>query len=309
MLAAGQLPWSGLAGVFLNALLPLILMGGMGAIADRFLHFDRSSLSKFNIYVLLPPLLFSTLMTVSVDADSVLRVVGFTAIILTGMAGLGFGFARLRKLDGAATSSTVLATTFFNAINLGFPISAFAFGDGGLRMASVLVAVNAIPHNGFGMFIAARGALSTRDTLRALVRMPFFHVMALAIVLRATGTTLPQAVMTPIESVGMAALPFTIICIGMELGRMKIGKIDGTLAGIVALRLLVAPLVAIGAAEVMGLSGLLRSVVILQASMPSAIAPIVYARVFGGNVDLLSRAAFYTTLGSLITLPFLLLTL
>jgi len=40
--------------------------------------------------------------------------------------------------------------------------------------------------------------------------------------------------------------------------------------------------------------------------MPSAIAPIVYARVFGGNVELLSRAVFYTTLGSLVTLPFLL---
>jgi len=51
---------------------------------------------------------------------------------------------------------------------------------------------------------------------------------------------------------------------------------------------------------------LLRAVVILQASMPSAIAPIVYARVFGGNVDLLSRAAFYSTLGSMVTLPFLL---
>ena len=130
--------------------------------------------------------------------------------------------------------------------------------------------------------------------------------MALAILLRTTGTTVPSALMSPIESLGRAAVPFTLVCIGMELARMKIGRIDGTLAGIVVLRLLVAPLLAIGAAEVMGLSGLLRSVVILQASMPSAIAPIVYARVFGGNVDLLSRAVFYTTVSSLFTLPFLL---
>jgi hypothetical protein len=296
----------GLSEVILTALLPVLLLGGIGAVSDRLLSFDRACLNRFNIYVMLPPLLFSTLMKAPVDGHLVLRVAGYLAICFSGMGLLGYGFAKLRKLDDSTTSSAVIATMFFNGFNLGFPVAAFSFGDDGLKLASVLIAVNTIPHNGGSLFIAARGALSTQQTMLKLVRMPMFYVLALAIVLRTARVSLPAAVMNPIESLGLAALPFTIVCVGMELGRMQIGKIGPTLIGVVALRLLVAPLLAILAADLVGLTGLLRAVVILQASMPSAIAPIVYARVFGGNVDLLSRAAFYSTLGSMVTLPFLL---
>ncbi len=306
MIIAAALSWVGLSEVILTALFPVLLLGGIGAIADRLLSFDRACLNKFNVYVLLPPLLFSTLMQAHVDADSVLRVIGYLAICFTGMGLLGYGFARMRKLDGGTTSSAVLATTFFNGFNLGFPVAAFTFGDEGLKLASVLIAVNTIPHNGGSLFIAARGALTTRQTLTRLARMPMFYVLGLAVLMRLLGWSLPTPVMEPINSLGLAALPITIVCVGMELGRMRIGALDLTLAGVVALRLLVAPMLAIAAADLVGLTGLLRAVVILQASMPSAIAPIVYARVFGGNVDLLSRAAFYSTLGSMITLPFLL---
>ncbi|MEM7386403.1 MAG: AEC family transporter, partial [Verrucomicrobiota bacterium] len=276
------------------------------AVADRFLRLDRKSLSQFNVYLLLPALFFTTLMKVEVDGIGVLRVAGFTAMILSSMAMVGWAWSRFRKLDQAATSSAVLSTTFFNGVNLGFPIAGFAFGERGLLLASVLVAVNALPHNGIGMFIAARGALSTSETFRALFRMPFLYVIALALLLRVTGMSVPGSVMKPIESLGMAALPFTLVCIGMELARLELGRPNVTVTGLVLLRLLLAPLVAIGAAQIAGLSGLLRDVVILQASMPSAIAPIVYARCFGGNVDLLSKVAFYSTIGSLVSLPFLL---
>lgn len=295
-----------LAGVFLNALFPLILLGGIGALADRWIGFDRKSLNQLNVYVLLPPLLFSTLMRVPVTGGEVFRVAIFTFLTLASMALLGSFWAFLHRADTATRSSAVLGATFFNGVNLGFPIAAFTFGDAGLQLASVLIAVNSIPHNGVGMFIAARGALSTRQTFSVMLRMPLFYAMALALILRLTEARVPEVVLYPIESLGRAAIPYTLVCIGMELARMRVGKVDRLLAGIVALRLLVAPLVAIAAADLVGLSGLLRAVVILQASMPSAIAPIVYARVFGGNVDFLSRAVFYSTLGSLVTLPFLL---
>ncbi len=297
---------SQLAGIFAEALLPLILIGGAGALADRFLEFDRQALSKFNVYLLLPPLVFATLMTVPLDGGSLWRVTVYLIIIMVVMAALGYVYARLWKLDGPATSGTVLSTTFFNGVNLGYPISNFAFGEAGLRLASVLTAVNSLPHNGFGMFIAARGALTTRQTLIALARMPLLHAVGIALLFRALSVELPEAVMSPVTTLGMAAIPVTLACVGMELARIQIGRLDGLLCGIVGIRLVVAPFVAIAAAELTGLTGMLRAVVILQSSMPCAIVPIIYARLFGGNVDLVSRAAFYSTIGSLFTLPFLL---
>ena len=61
--------------------------------------------------------------------------------------------------------------------------------------------------------------------------------------------------------------------------------------------------------SLLNIEGLLRSVLILIAGMPSAMAPIVYARVFGGDVESLTQAVFYSTLGCFITLPIILLLL
>lgn len=298
--------FTGVAGVALGALFPVLLFGVVGALADRGLNFDRQTLSKMNVYVLLPPLLFTSLMKVQVDGETILRVLGFTVLIYVGMALLGYGFAKWRRQDGATTSSIVLGTTLFNGFNLGFPMAAFAFGEKGLLLASVLIAANTLPHNALGIFIAARGALSTRETLQRMIRMPVLWVLFLAIAFRLTQFSLPPLVMDPLTSLGQAAIPFTLACVGMEIGRMSFGRIGPNLCGIVILRLLIAPFLAFASASLMGLSGMLRDVVILQASMPCAIAPIIYARLFGGNVDVLSRAVFYSTIGSLITIPLLL---
>ena len=297
------------AAVFAKALFPLIFFCGIGALADRFLEIDRQSLSRLLVYVFMPALVFSTLLKVEVSHANVLRVVVFTLIILSGMAASGWVYARILKMDRESSSSAILAVTFFNAVNLGFPISLFAFGDEGFRLAAVLVAAVSIPHNGFGLLIAARGTLSNRQALTALLRMPLVYVLTSALLIRWAKIPVPEMFLEPVKQLGHAGVPLVLVLIGMELGRIKIGAFDGKVLGVVVLRLLFAPLLAWGVAEMVGLTGLLKSVVILQASMPSAIMPIVYARMFGGNVEFVSKAVFYSTTGCIVTIPVILLLL
>ncbi len=300
---------SALGALYFEALLPLILYCGVGAVAFRWLDLDRQTLSRLSVYVLLPPLLFSNLMKVQVGGEEIAKVALFCVLILGSMAALGRLYAYCVGFDSATTSSAVLSITFFNAVNLGFPISLFAFGEAGLLYAGLLVAVNAVPHNGFGIYVAARGQMSRSDALRALARMPMFYVIGLAILCRLAGITVPVPLMKPIESLGQAGIPFILICVGMELASIQIHKLHWRLFGIVLMRLCVGPLVAVLITQLIGIDGLLRKVLILLAAMPSAMAPVVYARVFGGNVESLTQAVLYATLGSLITLPFILMLL
>lgn len=298
-----------LGAIFLNALFPLLLYCSIGVAAFRFLDLDRQTLSRFTIYILLPPLIFSNLMDVQVAGQDVFRVALFCLAILGSMALLGLCYSTLVGFDKATTSSTVLSTTFFNAVNLGFPVALFAFGEEGLRYAGLLVAVNAIPHNGFGLYVAARGQMSRRNALIALARMPIFYVLLLATLLRLLDVAPPPVVMAPIAAIGEAAIPVILVCVGMELASIKIKVPPPKLVGVVLLRLCLAPLVAAFITNLIGIDGLLKSVLILLASMPSAMAPIVYARMFGGNVESLTQAVFYSTLGCFISLPLLLMLL
>ncbi|HIG28219.1 MAG TPA: AEC family transporter [Verrucomicrobiales bacterium] len=297
-------------GVFVHALFPLIFFCLIGVAADRYLDLDQSSLSRLLVYVFFPPLVFSSLMKVQVSAQEVFRVIGFTLFILGAMAVLGWVYSRMIKLDANTTSSAVLAITFFNGVNLGFPMALFAFGEDGLYLAGVLIAVNCIPHNGFGMLIAARGACSPRQTMLTMVRMPFIYVIMAALLIRLSGISLPSMILESVHSLGKASIPLVLICVGMEMRHIKVdGRMGSVMGGVVLLRLVVAPLVAYGATEILGLTGLLQSVLILQASMPSAMAPIVFARAFGGNVEFISGAVFCTTICSLVTLPIVLILL
>ena len=300
---------SEIASVFSEALFPLVLFCGIGAVADRFLEFDRQTLSRAAVYIFSPPLAFTTLLKVDVGTSDVIRVVFFTMTILAVMAVTGWIYCRICKLDEATSSGAMLAVVFFNAFNLGFPVALFRFGEHGLQLAAVLVAVIAIPHNGFGLFLAARGTLTRRQAFSNLLRMPMLYVLFLALVFRLADIEVPERIFSPLKTLGHAAVPMVLVIVGMELGRIKIGSVNKVVAGVIALRLLFAPLLAWWVADLVGLTGTLRSVVIIQASMPSAIMPIVFARLFGGNVEFVSKAVFYSTIGSILTIPLILLLL
>ena len=253
----------------------------------------------------MPALLFTTLMKVQVAFGDVGRVALFLAIILIGMASVGWLYSRIFHLDNATTSGAVLSTTLFNAVHLGFPLTLFFFGNEGLEYAVILVALNTIPHHGFGLFVAAQGSLSKRDALLVLLRMPTLFVIGIAVIIRISGVTIPGVIFEPLEILGRAAIPLVLVFVGMELGRLKLVKVSNITWGVIGIRLLIAPVLAWGAAEVVGLTGLLRAVVILLASMPTAIMPISFARELGSNVAFVSRVVFYSTILSIITLPIL----
>ena len=293
--------------IFLNTLLPLILFAGVGAVADYFLKFELRSVARLTLYILSPALIFTALMKVEVPWSDAVRVAVFAMLVLTAMAGIGWLYAFLRGWDAATMSSTVLSVAFYNALNLGFPFALFAFGEEGLRLAAVLVVANSIPHNCFGLFVAARGVFTTRQALRAILRMPILYAILLAVLLRSIGAEVPATILGPMENLASAATPVLLLTIGMELGRVSL-KGDGRgVRSAVILRLVIGPLIAWIASGLVGLDGLLRAVVILQASMPTAIMPIIFAREFGGNVPFVSRAVLYSTLFSAVPLVLILM--
>jgi len=293
---------SQLAAIFAQAMLPLILLAGAGALVDRWLRLDLRSMTRLNLYILSPALLFTSLMNVSVPLSDGIRVLAFVMLVYSFMAAFGLLYARIRRLDRVTASSMVLSVTLFNAVNLGFPFVLFAYGDEGLRLAAVMVAASSFLHNGFGLFVAAQGAMTLRQSLMSLLRIPVVHAIVLALLFRLIDFTVPIALFQPIDLLGKAAIPVLLVTIGMELGRIRLGTQQPDVWAAVGIRLLIGPLIAWGAASLVGLTGLLRTVVILQASMPAAIMPIIFAREFGGNVSFVSRVVLFSTLLSIFTL-------
>ena len=123
---------------------------------------------------------------------------------------------------------------------------------------------------------------------------------------RWTGFAVPPLLAKPIGLMGQASVPVMLLLLGMQLSQTKLSARYGQVTVGVFLRLVVGTLVAFGAAPLVGLQGLPRSVAVLQGSMPTAVTSSLLAITFDADADYVTSVVFLTTLLSSISLSLLL---
>jgi predicted permease len=104
---------------------------------------------------------------------------------------------------------------------------------------------------------------------------------------------------------GAGAFPIGIMITGsaiMDLARTE--KPTWKIAlGSVVVRLLLVPAVFLVLAKFLPIAEGLRQILVVQAAMPAAMAPILLARMYGGRPAIAVQAVVFTTAASLFTLP------
>ena len=103
-------------------------------------------------------------------------------------------------------------------------------------------------------------------------------------------------------SVSVASIPVMLLVLGMQLADLR--PLEGLKVAWLAtgLRLLLAPLLALWLADRMGLTGLNRSAMLLEASMPTAVLVTVLATEYDVRPRLLTTIVVLSTLLSPFTL-------
>jgi len=108
--------------------------------------------------------------------------------------------------------------------------------------------------------------------------------------------------------VGQSMIPLGLIMTGVsiqphvgEWGKLVAPRV---LLGAAAVRLLVLPLVFFAVARFGPFSPELKRILVIQAAMPSAVIPIIVARVYGGQPLVAVQIVLGTTAVGLFTIPF-----
>ena len=99
-------------------------------------------------------------------------------------------------------------------------------------------------------------------------------------------TQLPPAIARTSQLLADAAIPMMLVLLGLQLGGFGKLKRLPLVAFSTAVRLLLAPVIAIAFASLLDLSGAARFAFILQAGMPTAVMTIVLATEFDTDRDL-----------------------
>jgi predicted permease len=279
-------------------MVPVSLVAGTGYLLARRLKLDQDTVARLSLYALTPALAFDTILNAKIAAAEALTL--SAAFLLTWAVTVTLSGLVARRWEAQTCRSVMASSTIWNSGNLGLPIALFAFGQSGLERALVVYLVGVIGTYILGPAIYNSGA-GWRGSVRAVLRLPVLWAALAALVWRLSGVSVPLGVGRGVHLLAQATLPLVLLSLGIQLGAAGRLRITPPMLFASGVRLVLGPLAALGISLLLGLRGQPLAVLVLSASMPTAVNALLLAREYGGDAQTVAGVVLLTTLGALVT--------
>ena len=302
----------------LNVIAPVftLIAAGYAAAKGGLISRDGAKgLNDFVLYFCVPPLLFRTMQSVdlSVSASGVWSAYYAAAAAIWVLVAIIA--RRVRGLDEAGGAATAFAATFGNLGMMGLSIAYLAYGDEGLIIAALIIAVHAASHWFFGTLWAE---LANRQTgvnlaqiaggvLISLLKNPIVLALAIGALWNAGGLTMPVIGERIISLAADAAIPTGLFALGLAVAAYPLrGNLPGV-ATIMALKMALFPLIAwLLASYALQLPPRETAMVTIFAALPTGMNPYLFAVKFNASVAAVSGAIAIGVIASALTIPIVL---
>lgn len=281
----------------LTIIAPVGLIALIGFGWDRKgLPFDTNMVAYLVTNIGAPCLIISTLLANRPDPD-VMWGMALASLLVIGsivvVAGIGL------KIAGQPLQVYLPALTFPNAGNMGIPLCLFAFGDEGLALSVSFFAAMALTQFTVGIGIAA-GRMSFRD----VVSNPVLWSAAFTVALLSFNAELPRWLGGTVDVIAGLVIPLMLMSLGISLSRLKPNALARSTVYSV-LRLVLGLAAGVGVSWFLGLEGIARGAVIIQAAMPTAVFNYLFAVRYNNQPSEVAGIVVVSTVLSFLTLPLL----
>ena len=293
----------------IQVIVPLSIPVIAGALLARFKGFETKHLLTLVLYFLTPGIIFNTLSTAQISFEDLYKTILFCIFNIILLWAAAYILGKILKLPSPEVAGLTLIATLTNSVNYGLPLVLLAFGQLGLDKASVYVIIQMILVNTLGVYFAARSNFSVKKAIKSVFSLPAIYAAVLAIVLRTFDLHLPSGIEKGVSMVAQSYSPIVLAILGAQMASVKNSSLERApqaafWSGMIV-RLLLSPLVAFLGLYVLGISGILFSVLFILASMPVAVNSVILAEKFDASANIVSKCILWTTLASFISLPVL----
>ncbi len=287
--------------VLTQNIFPIFVVAGLGYIVQRQVGLDKRTLSSIVFYCLSPALVFSSLVNSELPVAELGGMALFTLLAILLMGLIGLLLARLLRFSRIETAAFLIVLMFVNGGNYGMTLNLLRYGQDGLARAVVYYMTSTVLAYTIGVLIASMGRLPWRAALRRILFLPPLHAAVFAVIVYLYNIPIPAPLMRGIDVAGAGAIPVMLILLGMQMADLR-GRARWRLAiPAVSTRLLLGPAVGLLVAGGIGLTGLTRSVAIIEASMPTAVFSIILATEFDLQPEAVTSIVVWSTLLSPLT--------
>ena len=298
-------------GAVIVSVLPVYLLIAAGALLRKtgVLRPEHDAGIMRVVYsVMLPCLMLDTILGAAVlrSGTVVLWGIGLGfGLIVSGLL-IAWGMAHVLGLErGTGMRTFTLAAGCQNFGFTAFPVLQILWGSSACALLFVHnIGVDAAMWSLGVMIMSGERGVPWRKLLNGPMLAVFISLALVAL-------GLDQHVVGPIRKVinllGVGAFPVAILITGATMVGLAEAEKPSLkiIVGSVLVRLGMAPAVILAAAKYLPLVEELRQVLVVQAAMPAAMTPIMLARLYGGRPSIAVQVVLATTLGSLLSLPWI----
>lgn len=291
----------------------LVLAGYLLAASGRWPKSVSDALSKFVFAVAVPALLFRLMSDFSrlPPVDARLLIAFFGGCLIVFVLGRALG-AWLFRLDGVQQSVFALGGIFANNVLLGVPIAKATLGEAAMPSVALVLVFNSLTLWTLvtvSVEWARHGELSVRGfgrTLASVLTNPVVASVLAGAAFGLTGLPLPRLVDAPLELLGSAAIPLSLIVLGMGLAEYGVRSGWREAVAITGVKLVVQPLVVWALAVLLGLPPVETQAVVLLAALAVGVNVYLMAREFDALQGPVATSMVLSTALSALTVPLLL---
>ncbi|MFT8317084.1 MAG: AEC family transporter [Sporolactobacillus sp.] len=284
---------------------PIVILCGCGFLLQNYRKtVDTKLLADISLYILAPALILSALSESHLKGQNVWHIFIFTVVMTVILWLTAILTAKLLHLPEKQTRALTLTTLFSNSNNYGLPVLLLAYGRAGFSLGAVYVIGQIILVNILGMYVASRDQMNGKQAVIHIFKSPLIYACIIGFCISLFHWTLPGGLSSAINMMGAAYPTLVLLILGTKLAATRLSGLHRKDVWIgIGLRLLIIPLLAKGILILLGIHGMLASVLFVEASMPAAINAVTLAEKFDGDTEMISLVVTVTTLLSFLYLP------
>lgn len=228
----------------------------------------------------------------------------YSTLIHIGLIALSW--AAYWRFAGKRRATLQFATIFSNCGFVGYPVAQGVFGSVGVFYTSIFT----IPFNlilwSYGLMLFT-GERNWKSLIRSTLNPPTLCIFA-GFFLFLFSVPYPAALLKTLQITGGMTTPISMFIIGALLADVSLREVLGGLDVyfMSLIKLVAAPLLCFGALKLIGADPTLAYVCVLLVAMPTASMIGIFAERYDGDKATASRAAFLTTVLSVVTIPLIL---
>ncbi|KMM39074.1 AEC family transporter [Guptibacillus hwajinpoensis] len=290
-------------GVFVDIIVPVFILIGIGVVLHRIFHFDLYTLAKVNIYFVVPGFIFLKLYETAFSLSLFLSVLWFFLILIIVLYFISAGISRLFRYSKSVRATFTNSILFYNSGNYGVPVNDLVFKHDPFAMSIqvIILTFQNILTFSWGIFALKTVEGNKLSAVVGYFKMPVLYAMILGIGFNLLNVDVPEFVLIPANYIADAMVALALVTLGAQVAQLRFAKNLSVVYVSLILRLIMGPAIALAIIYLLSLDGVIAKALLISSAMPTAVNSAIIAQEYENEPELAAQIVLASTVFSMVT--------